>query len=41
VIDTLIHRHIYFDYNFGTDEEFIDMLTKIVYTLLRKNNTEF
>jgi len=36
VIDTLIHRHIYFGYNFGTDEEFIDMLTKIVYTLLRK-----
>ncbi|NIN00711.1 MAG: hypothetical protein GTO24_22290 [candidate division Zixibacteria bacterium] len=34
VIDTLIHRHIYFGYNFGTDEEFIDMLTKIVYTLL-------
>ncbi len=40
VIDTLIHRHIYFGYNFGTDEEFIDMLTKIVYTLLRKNNIE-
>ncbi|MDH5441323.1 MAG: TetR/AcrR family transcriptional regulator [Candidatus Bathyarchaeota archaeon] len=37
VIDTLIHRHIYFGYNFGTDEEFIDMLTKIVYTLLREN----
>jgi AcrR family transcriptional regulator len=36
VIDTLIHRHIYFGYNFGTDEEFIDMLTKIAYTLLRK-----
>ena len=34
VIDTLIHSHIYFGYNFGTDEEFIDMLTKIVYTLL-------
>ena len=39
VIDTLIHRHIYFGYNFGTDEEFIDMLTKIVYTLLNKNST--
>ena len=34
VTDALIHRHIYFGYNFGTDEEFIDMLTKIVYTLL-------
>jgi AcrR family transcriptional regulator len=34
VIDTLIHRHVYFGYNFGTDEEFIDMLAKIVYTLL-------
>jgi len=37
VIDTLIHRHIYFGYNFGTDEEFIDMLTRIVYALLREN----
>jgi AcrR family transcriptional regulator len=36
VIDILTHRHIYFGYNFGTDEEFIDMLTKIVYTLLKK-----
>ena len=37
VIDTLIHRHIYFGHNFGTDEEFIDMLIKIVYILLREN----
>jgi len=34
VIDILIHRHIYFGYNFGTDEEFTEMLTKIVYALL-------
>lgn len=36
VVDTLIHRHIYFGYNFGTDKEFISMLITIVYTLLRK-----
>ena len=36
VIDTLIHRHIYFGYSFGTDDEFTDMLTEIVYTLLRR-----
>jgi AcrR family transcriptional regulator len=35
VVDTLIHRHIYFGYNFGTDTQFIDMLTTIVYTLLK------
>ena len=34
VIDTLIHRHIYFGYNFGTDTEFVDMLAKIVYAIL-------
>ncbi len=39
VIDTLIHRHIYFGYNFGTDEEFVDMLTKIVYALLKKHSS--
>ena len=35
VVDMLIHRHTFIDDTFGTEEEFVKMMTKIVLALLK------
>ena len=35
VVDVLIHRHTFVDYTFGTEEEFVKMMTQIVLALLK------
>ncbi|MHA2180221.1 MAG: TetR/AcrR family transcriptional regulator [Promethearchaeota archaeon] len=37
VIDVLIHRHTFINDTFGTEEEFVKMLTKIVIALLKQD----
>jgi hypothetical protein len=37
IVDILIHRHTFVDDTFGTEEDFVKMMTKIVLALLKSD----